>query len=114
MVGQAAETWHSRARARARSERQGAEERCGQHRPHRQDEDRHARGRSRFLPGHQRRPADRPRAARLPVGLARLGQDLDVSVRSMHADPLPIPDQPGGMLHPTTAGKPYSRAITAP
>ena len=29
-----------------------------------------------------------------------LGQDLDVPVRSMHADPLPVPDQPGGMLHP--------------
>jgi hypothetical protein len=25
--------------------------------------------------------------------------DLDVPVRSMHADPLPIPDQPGGALH---------------
>ena len=37
---------------------------------------------------------------RLPVGLARPGQDLDVPIRSMHADPLPIPDQPGGMLHP--------------
>ena len=43
-----------------------------------------------------------------------LAQDLDVPVRSIHADPLPIPDQPGGVLHPTTAGKPYSRAITAP
>lgn len=53
------------------------------------------------------------------------GQDLDVPVRSTHADPLPVPDQPGStnhldfelpqlMLHPTTAGKPYSRAITAP
>ncbi len=31
----------------------------------------HARGRSRLLPGRQRRLADRPRAARLPVGLAR-------------------------------------------
>jgi hypothetical protein len=30
----------------------------------------------------------------------RLMQDLDVPVRSMHADPLPILDQPGGMLHP--------------
>jgi len=30
----------------------------------------------------------------------RLMQDLDVPVRCMHADPLPIPDQPGGMLHP--------------
>src|SRR6185312_9007689 len=29
-----------------------------------------------------------------------LGQDLDVAVRSVHADPLPIPDQPGGMLYP--------------
>jgi hypothetical protein len=29
-----------------------------------------------------------------------LGQELDVPVRSMHADPLPISDQPGGMLHP--------------
>ena|GEM_PF-4236707 len=28
-----------------------------------------------------------------------LGQDLDVPVRSMHADALPIPDQSGGMLH---------------
>jgi hypothetical protein len=28
-----------------------------------------------------------------------LGQDLDVPVRSMHADPLPIPDPPGGLLH---------------
>src|SRR5215213_2928588 len=27
-------------------------------------------------------------------------QDLDIPVRSMHADPLPVPDQPGGMLHP--------------
>src|SRR5215203_387798 len=60
----------------------------------------HARGRPRFLSGRQRRLADRPRAARRPVGLARLGQDLDVTVRSVHADPLPIPDQPGGMLHP--------------
>src|SRR5215510_2527886 len=33
-------------------------------------------------------------------GLAGRGQDLDVPIRSMHADPLPIPDQPGGMLHP--------------
>ena len=31
----------------------------------------HARGRPRLLPGRQRRLADRPRAARLPVGLAR-------------------------------------------
>jgi hypothetical protein len=30
----------------------------------------------------------------------RLRQDLDVPLRSMHADPLPILDQPGGMLHP--------------
>src|SRR3984885_8561065 len=30
----------------------------------------------------------------------RIRQYLDVPVRSMHADPLPIPDQPGGMLHP--------------
>ena len=29
-----------------------------------------------------------------------LRQDLDVPVRSVHADPLPVPDQPGGMLHP--------------
>ena len=29
-----------------------------------------------------------------------LGQDLDVPVRPVHADPLPIPDQPGGVLHP--------------
>jgi len=29
-----------------------------------------------------------------------LTQDLDVPIRSVHADPLPIPDQPGGMLHP--------------
>lgn len=43
----------------------------------------------------------------------RLRRDLDVPVRSMYADPLPIPDQRGGMLYPTTAGKPYSRAITA-
>ncbi len=52
-------------------------------------------------------------AARQPAGVAakdqlprhrlisgRLMQDLDVPVRSMYADPLPIPDQPGGMLHP--------------
>jgi len=50
-------------------------------------------------------------AARLPglgevevgpglAGASRgLGQDLDVPVRPMHANPLPIPDQPGGMLH---------------
>jgi hypothetical protein len=30
---------------------------------------------------------------------ATLGQDFDVPVRSIHADPLPILDQPGGMLH---------------
>jgi|SRR5215469_4759257 len=30
-----------------------------------------------------------------------LMQDLDVAVRSMHADPLPLPDQPGGMLYPS-------------
>jgi hypothetical protein len=47
------------------------------------------------------RLADRPCAVRLPVGLlTRLGQDLDVPVRSMHADPLAIPDQLGSMLHP--------------
>src|ERR1017187_10767913 len=28
-----------------------------------------------------------------------LRQDLDVPVRSIHADPLSIPDQPGGMLN---------------
>src|SRR5262244_2598098 len=33
-------------------------------------------------------------------GLAQLGQDLNVTVCSMHADPLPIPDQTGGMLDP--------------
>jgi hypothetical protein len=33
-------------------------------------------------------------------GLARLGQDLDVPVRSMHADPLSIPDQLGSLLDP--------------
>jgi hypothetical protein len=27
-------------------------------------------------------------------------QDLDVPVRSIQAEPLPIPDQPGGVLHP--------------
>jgi hypothetical protein len=27
------------------------------------------------------------------------GQDLVVPVRSMHADPLPVLDQPGGVLH---------------
>ena len=53
-----------------------------------------------------------PQPAKLPARAAkdqlplhrlisgRLMQDLDVPVRSMHADPLPIPDQPGGMLHP--------------
>jgi len=41
-----------------------------------------------------------------PLIRGRLGQDLDVPVRSVHADPLPVPDQLGGMLH--------SRAITAP
>ena len=30
----------------------------------------------------------------------RLMQDLDVPIGSIDADPLPIPDQPGGMLHP--------------
>src|ERR1700683_3755104 len=30
----------------------------------------------------------------------RIRQDLDVPVRSVHADPLPIRDQPGGMLAP--------------
>src|SRR4029453_2118131 len=36
----------------------------------------------------------------LPSIWPGLGQDLDVPVRSVHADPLPIPDHPGGMLHP--------------
>jgi len=31
-------------------------------------------------------------------GLAQLGQDLNVTVCSVHANPLPIPDQTGGML----------------
>ena len=46
--------------------------------------------------------ADRPLADRLAaaLALARLGRDLDVSVGPVNADPLPIPDQPGGMLHP--------------
>ena len=48
----------------------------------------------------------RPRAARLLVGLVRLGQDLDVPVRSMDADSLPIPDQPGRMLHPHDGRQP--------
>src|SRR5919197_3924250 len=39
----------------------------------------------------------RCRPANCPAG--PLGQDLYVPVRSMHADPLPIPDQPGGMLY---------------
>ena len=52
------------------------------------------------MAGHQRRLADRPLTARLPFGLARLGQELDVAVGPMHADLLPIRDQPGGMLHP--------------
>ena len=54
-----------------------------------------------------------------------LRQDLDVPVRSMHADPLPIPDQPGGMLHPhadslaaraaaTPAMQPYLNAFPLP
>jgi DNA gyrase subunit B len=39
----------------------------------------------------------------------------DVSVRSVHTDPLPVADPPGGVCStPTTAGRPYSRAITAP
>ncbi len=29
----------------------------------------------------------------------RSRQDLDVPVGSVHADPLPVPDQPGGLLH---------------
>ena len=41
-----------------------------------------------------------------------LRQDLDVPVRSMHTDP-PISDQPGGLLHPTTAGRPLPCGITA-
>ena len=41
-------------------------------------------------------------------------QDLDIPLRSVHADPLPIPDPPRGMLHRRHGGKPYSRAITAP
>jgi hypothetical protein len=36
----------------------------------------------------------------------------DVPVRSVHANPLPVPDQPRG-FHSTTAGKPYSRASHA-
>ena len=50
----------------------------------------------------------------LPSSNADARGRLDVPVRSMHADPLPIPDQPGGLLCPMTAGKPYSRAITTP
>jgi hypothetical protein len=42
------------------------------------------------------------------------GQKLDVPVRSMRADPLAVADESGCPLHPTTAGTPYSRAITAP
>ena len=41
-------------------------------------------------------------------------QDLDVSVGPMHADPLPIRISRLACSTPTTAGKPYSRAITAP
>jgi hypothetical protein len=33
-------------------------------------------------------------------GFVRLGQDLDVPVRSVDADPLAITDQPGGLFHP--------------
>ena len=35
--------------------------------------------------------------ARIP---AWSGQDLDVPVSSVHANPLPVPDQLGGLLHP--------------
>jgi hypothetical protein len=54
-----------------------------------------------------------------------LEQDLDVPARSMHADPLPIPDQSGGMLHvrmtharpsmvPAETAKPTSVVMTHP
>ncbi len=42
------------------------------------------------------------------------GEDLDVPVGSVHPDPLPILDQLRGVFYPTTVGRPYSRAITAP
>ncbi len=32
-------------------------------------------------------------------GVSRRWEDLDVSVRPVHADLLPISDQSGGMLH---------------
>src|SRR5687767_13843469 len=57
-----------------------------------------------FLPGCRYAGSDRELPARMDcAGEAlsgrRLRQELDVSVRPMHADPLPIPDQSGGVLH---------------
>jgi hypothetical protein len=43
-----------------------------------------------------------------------LGQDLDVPVGSVHADPLPIGDQPGGSYHTDDSRQSVLRAITAP
>ena len=40
------------------------------------------------------------RELRESVAAALALQDLDVHVRPVHADPLPVPDQPGGVLHP--------------
>src|SRR5579872_7301621 len=48
-----------------------------------------------FIRNGSRLPPDHPRRLADP-----LLQDLDVAIRSMHADPLPIPDQPGRLLHP--------------
>jgi anti-sigma regulatory factor (Ser/Thr protein kinase) len=46
---------------------------------------------------HGGEPPPANRGADTPQG--RLGQELDVPVRSMHSYPLPIRDQPGGILH---------------
>lgn len=40
------------------------------------------------------------RELRESVAAALALQELDVPVRPVHADPLPVPDQPGGVLHP--------------
>ena len=40
------------------------------------------------------------------AGPARAGADLTVPVRSVHTDPLPIPDQPRSMLNPHDRRRP--------
>jgi hypothetical protein len=56
-------------------------------------------------PGRCSGQADGTRAS-ASAARGRSRQDLDVSVSATHADPLPIPDQPGRPLHAHDGGQP--------